>query len=189
MRVIAGTFRSRPLAAPKGFATRPTSDRLRETLFNVIAMRVPGARFADLYAGSGAIGIEAISRGASEVFFAEKDAPALAAIRGNLRSLGIVAGYQVEAGGTATLLKRIAGKPLDLVFLDPPYDEADEYRRTLATLGAPNSDLLTPHALVIAEHTRKQPLPDRCGILERTRTLLQGDAALSFYAPSVEETE
>jgi 16S rRNA (guanine(966)-N(2))-methyltransferase RsmD len=182
MRVIAGTYRSRVLAAPKGLATRPTSDRLRETLFNVIAARVPGAAFADLYAGSGAVGIEAISRGAAEVFFAEKSAAALAAIRGNLRTLGISGGFQVEAGGTGPLLKRLAGKPLDVVFLDPPYDEAEEYRRTLTTLGDAANELVNADSLVIAEHTRKQVLQDRFGVLQRTRTLLQGDAALSFYA-------
>lgn len=182
MRVIAGTYRSRVLGAPKGLATRPTSDRLRETLFNVIAARVPDARFADLYAGSGAVGIEAISRGAAEVFFAEKNAAALTAIRGNLRTLGIAGGFQVEAGGTAPLLKRLAGKPLDVWFLDPPYEEVEEYRKTLTTLGDAGNELVDADSLVIAEHTRKQPLLDRYGVLKRTRTLLQGDAALSFYA-------
>ena len=145
-------------------------------------MRIGGARFADLYAGSGAVGIEAVSRGAAEVYFAEKGPAALAAIRTNLRTLGIYAGTQVEAGGTAPLLKRLAGKKLDLVFLDPPYEEAEEYVRTLTTLGTPSNDLLASDALVIAEHTRKQPLLDRYGTLQRTRTVLQGDAALSFYA-------
>lgn len=182
MRVIAGTFRSRPLTAPKGLTTRPTSDRLRETLFNVIAMRVDGAHFADLYAGTGAVGIEAVSRGAAEVYFAEKHAPALAALRSNLRTLGISSGTQIEAGGVGPLLKRLAGKPLDLVFLDPPYDEAEEYVRTLTTLGTAANELLAADALVIAEHTRKQPLLDNYARLQRTRTLLQGDAALSFYA-------
>lgn len=187
MRVIAGTYRSRPLAAPKGLATRPTSDRLRETLFNVLAMRIEGARFADLYAGSGAVGIEAVSRGAAEVYFAEKSPAALAAMTTNLRTLGIYAGTQVERGGTAPLLKGLAGKPLDIVFLDPPYEEAEEYVRTLTTLGTPANGLLATDALVIAEHTRKQPLLDRYGNLQRTRTLLQGDASLSFYAvPAVD---
>jgi 16S rRNA (guanine(966)-N(2))-methyltransferase RsmD len=182
MRVIAGMYRSRPLAAPKGLETRPTSDRLRETLFNVIAARVPEASFADLYAGSGAVGIEAISRGASEVFFAEKHNAALAAIRGNLRTLGINGGFQIEAGGTAGLLKRLSGKPLDVVFLDPPYDEAEEYKRTLTTLGTASNELLHADSLVIAEHTKKQPLLERYGSLVRTRVLQQGDAALSFYS-------
>ena len=186
MRVIAGTYRSRVLVAPKGLATRPTYDRLRETLFNILATRIQGARFADLYAGSGAVGIEAVSRGAAEVYFAEKAPAALAAITTNLRTLGLYAGTQVERGGTAPLLKRLAGKPLDIVFLDPPYEEADEYVKTLTTLGTASNELLTTASVVIAEHTRKQTLLERYGNLQKTRTLLQGDTALSFF--SVPET-
>ncbi len=181
MRVIAGTFRSRVLQAPRGSATRPTSDRLRETLFNVLAARVPGSHFADLYAGSGAVGIEAISRGAAQVTFAETARPGLDAIRANLRTLGITGGFRIESGGTAPLLRNTPATPFDLVFLDPPYDALDEYSRTLGTLGKGNG-LLQPDALIIAEHHRKQPLDDLYGTLRRTRTLLQGDAALSFYA-------
>ncbi len=142
-------------------------------------MRVPGSRFADLYAGSGAVGIEAISRGAAEVFFAEKSESALAAIRGNLRTLGITRGFQIESGGTATLLKRLIGQPLDVVFLDPPYEDADAYQATLNALAG--ADLLRADSLVIAEHAKRQPLLETYGKLLRTRTLLQGDAALSFY--------
>lgn len=186
MRVIAGTFRSRPLQAPRGLSTRPTSDRLRETLFNMLGPGVVGARFADLYAGSGAVGIEAISRGATDVLFAEKNTGAIAAIRGNLRTLGIGGGFEIDFGGVSALLKRLAGgKPLDIVFLDPPYEEAEEYQRTLSALG--EGTLLHADSLVIAEHTRKQPLLDRYGVLRRTRTRLQGDASLSFYAPAIEE--
>ena len=93
MRVIAGTYRSRQLTAPRGTETRPTSDRLRETLFNIIALRIPNCRFADLYAGTGAVGIEAISRGAAHVWFTEKSEPALAAIRANLKTLKITHGF------------------------------------------------------------------------------------------------
>ena len=142
-------------------------------------MRVPGSRFADLYAGSGAVGIEAISRGAAEVFFAEKSESALAAIRGNLRTLGITRGFQIESGGTATLLKRLIGQPLDVVFLDPPYEDADAYQATLNALAG--AELLRADSLVIAEHAKRQPLLETYGKLLRTRTLLQGDAALSFY--------
>lgn len=182
MRVIAGIYRSRPLAAPRGLSTRPTSDRLRETLFNVLAGRIPGSRFVDLYAGSGAVGIEAISRGASHVYFAEKSPAAIAAIRANLRTLVVASGFSIETTGVAALLKGIDGGPVDVVFLDPPYDDAEEYRRTLAALGqAEVGTLLHAHAMVIAEHTRKQLLLDRYGSLARTRTLLQGDVALSFY--------
>ena len=108
MRVIGGRFRSRLLAAPKGAATRPTSDRLRETLFNVLAPRIEGARFVDLYAGTGAVGIEAASRGAAKVWMAERAEPALKAIRANLKALGIVEGVELETRGTMALVERLA---------------------------------------------------------------------------------
>lgn len=191
MRVIAGTFRSRLLVAPKGMATRPSSDRLRETLFNVIAPRVQGSRFADLYAGSGAVGIEALSRGALHVSFAEKAEPALAAIRANLKTLGIGRGFTVEPRGVAALLnpsgKAGAGQgraaAFDLVYLDPPWEAAAEYTETLALLGGALAPVvLAPGALVIAEHAARSPLPVAVGALRQTRTLKQGDASLSFYA-------
>ena len=185
MRVIAGTYRSRLLAASSGTATRPTSDRLRETLFNVLAPRIADACFADLYAGSGAVGIEAISRGARQVYFSEASRAAADAIRANLRSLNIHEGFLLESGGTPTLLKRLqaAGTKLDVVFLDPPYEQAEEYTRTLAALGAASEMLLAPAAIVVAEHSRKLALAEGYGSLHRTRVLTQGDAVLSFYAP------
>lgn len=186
MRVIAGTFRSRPLLAPRGALTRPTSDRLRETLFNVLAQRIPGARLADLYAGTGAVGIEALSRGAREVLFAERGAPAVAALRSNLQALGIVSSYVLESRSVAAALDRAlenAVAPFDLVFLDPPYEGLAEYSATLSLLGSSRgSRLLSPGALVIAEHSSKSPLPESFGSLRMTRTLKQGDASLSFFA-------
>jgi 16S rRNA (guanine966-N2)-methyltransferase len=185
MRVIAGTYRSRPLAAPRGERTRPTSDRLRETLFNILAPRIAGARFADLYAGTGAVGIEALSRGASHVWFAEKAAPALAAIRANLASLGIVNGFSVESRGALPVLEQLArsATPLDIVFLDPPWDASAEYSAILDFLGSSRaSALLAPDPLVIAEHSSRIALPPRIGNLTQTRTRTQGDAALSFYS-------
>ena len=181
MRVIGGQFRSRLLTAPRGTDTRPTSDRLRETLFNVLAPRIAGTVFVDLYAGSGAVGIEAISRGAAQAFFAESDKAALTALRANLQALGIRA--QVESGGVPTLLKRMLAsrQQADIVFLDPPYEEEEEYQRTLTWLGGEGSALLTPGGIVIAEHSRKLSLPDRAGELESYRTLRQGDASLTFY--------
>src|SRR5580704_6320344 len=128
MRVIAGTYRSRRLVAPRGLATRPSSDRLRETLFNVLAARIEGAVFADLYAGSGAVGIEALSRGAHQVYFVEKAAPALAAIRENLKTLAISSGFKIEPCTVGTALGRIAG--CTIMYLDPPYVENEEYSRT-----------------------------------------------------------
>lgn len=191
MRIIAGSLRSRRLAAPPGLATRPTSDRLRETLFNVLAPRIEGASFLDLYAGSGAVGIEAFSRGAGRVVFVERDAAALAALRGNLGKLGIREGIRIHAGGVSAFLRRVrpAGSlQFDLVFLDPPYDAAQEYAATLGLLGGASSGLLVPGAPVIAEHRRKHPLENSYGNLRRTRLLEQGDAALSFYSMDLEGT-
>jgi 16S rRNA (guanine(966)-N(2))-methyltransferase RsmD len=187
MRVIAGTLRSRTLAAPPGLSTRPTSDRLRETLFNVLAPRIHGATFLDLYAGSGAVGIEALSRGAVRVTFVERAAPALKVLRANLDRLGLTQGYRIHAGTTASFLrlsKNASPKPErhELVFLDPPYDAAGEYATALGLLGGAASAFLAPGAIVIAEHRKKEVLDPQYGSLQRTRLLEQGDAALSFYA-------
>jgi 16S rRNA (guanine966-N2)-methyltransferase len=195
MRVIAGTYRSRLLHAPHGGRTRPTSDRLRETVFDILAPRMDGCRFADLYAGSGAVGIEAISRGAAQVWFAEKAPAAVTAIRANLKTLGIAQGFAIEERGTGALLERLAkaveaGRPgelLDIVYLDPPWEAAAEYERTLSLLGSGRGQaVLAPGALVVAEHSSKAALAAAYGELVRMRTRKQGDAALSFYAVSAE---
>jgi 16S rRNA (guanine966-N2)-methyltransferase len=187
MRIIAGSLRSRALEAPAGLGTRPTSDRLRETLFNVLAPRMEGAVFLDLYAGSGAVGIEALSRGAAQVAFVERAPAALKVLRGNLDRLGLRAGFRIHPGSVGAWLRRLVsdsgqGASFDLVFLDPPYDAALEYAATLGLLGGAAAGLLAAGALVIAEHRRKERFEDRYGSLERTRLLEQGDAALSFYA-------
>jgi 16S rRNA (guanine(966)-N(2))-methyltransferase RsmD len=184
MRVIAGEYRSRRLETPRGMATRPTSDKLRETLFNVLGPRVEGAKFVDLYAGSGAVGIEAISRGAEFVWFAEKAPAAVAAMRANLRALKIGGGYALEDRSVARLLGALEKKAraeIDVVFLDPPYEAAEEYQRTMEFFGAHAKEVLAEDAVVIAEHARKKGLAERYGVLRRVRVLEQGDAALSFY--------
>jgi 16S rRNA (guanine(966)-N(2))-methyltransferase RsmD len=192
MRIIAGILRSRTLVAPPGLATRPTSDRLRETLFNVLAPRIEGAVFLDLYAGSGAVGMEAFSRGAARVEFVEKAPAALRVLRGNLERLelagpGIAAGFRIHAVAVGAALRKMQAGLLrrrgnfNLVFLDPPYDAAGEYAATLGLLGGSAAGLLGADAVVIAEHRRKERLEDGYGALERTRLLEQGDAALSFY--------
>ena len=169
-------------------ATRPTSDRLRETLFNVLAPRIEGAAFLDLYAGSGAVGIEALSRGAEYVIFAERAPQALKVLRANLDRLGLKADFRIQSGSVASFLRKpqagasVPGMAFDIVFLDPPYDAADEYTVALGLLGGTAAGLLRTGAVVIAEHRRKQRLEMRYGKLERTRLLEQGDAALSFYA-------
>lgn len=188
MRVIAGQYRSRILNAPRGLDTRPTSDRLRETLFNVLSGRIEGAVFLDLYAGSGAVGIEALSRGAREAIFVEEAEPALRAIRSNLASLGIRGGYALEARRVSAALRRLAGaaRQADIVFLDPPYRDADEYGAALGLLGAECASLLSMGAVVIAEHEKRRELEPRYGALLRYRVLKQGDAALSFYSVAAE---
>jgi 16S rRNA (guanine(966)-N(2))-methyltransferase RsmD len=195
MRIIAGTFRSRQLKSLKGTALRPTSDKLRETLFNVLGALAVDARFVDLFAGTGAVGIEALSRGAREAIFVEKHPPAVAIIKKNLDSLEIRKGVRVLALDALKSLERLAKEPsvantrIDILFLDPPYAEAEAYKNVLAFLG--DADLLAENAVVIAEHQRLLDLPETFGKLERVRVLRQGDAALSFYRfrpPSLPET-
>jgi 16S rRNA (guanine966-N2)-methyltransferase len=185
MRVIAGTYRSRQLLAPRGLQTRPTSDRLRERLFDILSPRVSGCRFVDLYAGTGAVGIEALSRGATHVWFAENAEAALAAIRQNLAALKIDRGFTVEDRGVGAMLQRLGkiSQLVDLVYIDPPYEAEAEYAGTLNFLGsARGRGTLAPDAIVIAEHSSKANLAGRYGALEHTRLLKQGDAALSFFA-------
>jgi 16S rRNA (guanine(966)-N(2))-methyltransferase RsmD len=190
MRIIAGEYRSRTLEAPPGLATRPTSDRLRETLFNVLAPRIRGSVFLDLYAGSGAVGMEALSRGAASVVFVERAEAALKVLRANLARLGLTVGFRVQTGSVGAYLRKLkAGQAagFDLVFLDPPYEAAEEYAATLDLLGREAEGLLAAGAFVIAEHRRKERLEDRYGSLKRTRLLEQGDAALSFYAVGMDD--
>jgi len=185
MRVIAGTYRSRILKSLKSLALRPTSDRMRETLFNVLGPGVSGSRFLDLFAGTGAIGIEALSRGAAEVVFIENHPPAAKLIRRNLDSLEIRSGFTVMAAdalrGLAVLVSRKppSGAGFDCIFLDPPYAAAEEYARVLEFLGS--AELLAPGGIVVAEHRRNFDLCEEAGTLRRFRVLKQGDAALSFY--------
>ena len=192
MRVIAGQYRSRPLAAPRGLATRPTSDRLRETLFNVLAPRLEGSHCADLYAGSGATGIEALSRGAESVVFVEASSSASAAIRANLAALGIRNRYTLHTRKVGAWLRSTGGleqaDAFDIVFLDPPYELASEYAATLGLLGGEARSVLAGDAVVVAEHRRKQPLAEVYGTLVRYRVLEQGDAALSFFSERKPET-
>ncbi len=189
MRIIAGLYRSRQLKSPAGLATRPTSDRLRETLFNVLAPRVAGARFLDLYAGSGAVGLEALSRGAAAVTFVERSSAALRILRENLQSLGIHEHARIYAGTAGAFLRSAERGGFDVVFLDPPYDAAQEYESALTLLSESAEKWLAPYAtgdaIVIAEHRRKQSLAGQYGALNRTRLLEQGDAALSFFVRGI----
>lgn len=185
MRVIAGQHRSRPLRSLRGMDIRPTSDRLRETLFNVLCAGNPdslaGTTWLDLYAGTGAVGIEALSRGASMVRFAEISKEAADLIGVNLRSLGIVSRFQIAKAETTKALGQweTAGIVADFVFLDPPYRLRDEYTKTLTALA--ESTLLRESSQVIAEHEKRFDPGANFGRLHRYRKLEQGDAALSFY--------
>ena len=164
MRVIAGKFRSRHLQSLKGLDLRPTSDRLRETLFNILGDLVVGSRFIDAFAGTGAVGIEALSRGACEVVFIEKHAPAVALIKKNLASLQIKEGARILSIDVLHALQALAQEysgstvPPQILFLDPPYDHAADYDRVLSFLGS--ATLLSEGSLVIAEHRRNFALPE-----------------------------
>lgn len=181
MRVIAGKFKSRRLKTLAGPHLRPTSDPLREALFNVLGTSVAESTFADGYAGSGAVGIEALSRGAAKVFFLENHRSAAALIRGNLTSLGVFNGFEILPADVVAGLERLAqrGILLDIVFLDPPYAATQELERALAYLG--EGKVLVPSAQVIVEHSKRVSLPEEVGRLKQSRTLRQGDSVLSFY--------
>ena len=181
MRVIGGQFRSRRLKGPGALRLRPTSDRLRETLFNVLGPTVEDCLFVDLYAGTGAIGIEALSRGARDVIFVEKHPATARLLRQNLEALGVAAHVELMVADAVPGLEKIAGRRLvaDFVFLDPPYERADEYERALEFLDS--SHILMATSRVILEHSVKMELPERLERIERDRLIEQGDAALSFY--------
>jgi len=184
MRVIAGKYRSRPLRSLRGMDIRPTSDRLRETLFNVLTAGGPGALvgsiWVDLFAGTGAVGIEALSRGAAQVYFVESSKPAAEVIQENLRSLGIADGFEIlrlDSGRGISYVERRNAQP-HYIFLDPPYAMRDAYRQTLDTLAR---SAIGTNAVVIAEHEKRLDPGEKFGRLMRFRQLLQGDAGLTFY--------
>ena len=183
MRIIAGQYRSRPLRSLPGLDLRPTSDRLRETLFDVLsaAGELPDSVWLDLYAGTGAVGIEALSRGARQVYFVESDRKHARLLRDNLSSLNITDGYELQEREVALALPLLesTGVVCDYIFLDPPYRMRGSYERTLGYLA--QSRLLRPSTLVIAEHEKKFDPGEGFGALQRYRRLDQGDASLSFY--------
>jgi 16S rRNA (guanine966-N2)-methyltransferase len=181
MRVIGGKFRRRTLRTLPGLELRPTSDRLRETLFDILGPSVSSAHWLDIFAGSGAVGIEALSRGAINAVFIEKHRAAVAVIRENLGALGASSAGTVIAASAEVGLKQLSdqGYTADYIFLDPPYALAAQYEATLRFLD--ESTVLAPEGVVIAEHARRNPLPERLVHLVRARIVKQGDAALSFY--------
>jgi 16S rRNA (guanine966-N2)-methyltransferase len=178
MRIVSGIYRGRTLKSPTWAGLRPTSDRLRETLFNILGPSTSGARVLDAYAGTGAIGIEALSRGAAHVTFVERDARAVKLIEANLAAF--TAGADDRAiirADFADAAARLSGEPFDLIIADPPYahDAAD------AALAAAQS-LAGTSTRVVVEHASRHPAPASRGTLRLVRTVKAGDSALSFYA-------
>jgi 16S rRNA (guanine(966)-N(2))-methyltransferase RsmD len=194
MRVIAGIYRSRKLRTLSGLALRPSSDRLRETLFNVLGPEVEDSVFVDLFAGSGAVGIEALSRGAQRAIFAENHRAGVALLRSNLESLGIpvaqsgndlsksfAGSAEIFPQDACATVERIAarGTKADFVFADPPYANSAAYEDLLELLG--DSQLMPPGSRLILEHERRRELPATSGQLERVRIIEQGTSALTLY--------
>ena len=190
MRIIAGAYRSRPLKSLPGLDLRPTSDRLRETLFNVLAASstLAGSVWLDLFAGTGAVGIEALSRGARQVYFVEMERKHARLLRENLRSLKIGEGFDVVEREVAEALPLLdaSAEVCDFCFLDPPYRLRGAYERTLEFLG--QSRLVGQSSIVIAEHEKKFDPGESFGALARYRQVAQGDAALSLYRVGLKKT-
>ena len=175
LRITAGTLKGRKLVSPDWDGLRPTSDRLRQTLFNVLAGHVVGVRMLDAYAGTGAVGMEAISRGATHVTFLERDPRAIDLIAGNLARCGIGGGYTVLRADAMKAASSALTPPFDLVFVDPPYDMTPESATTMV------SGAVAAGGRLVLEHARRTAVPARLGELVLTRTLTAGDSALSFY--------
>jgi 16S rRNA (guanine966-N2)-methyltransferase len=191
MRIIAGKYRGRNLKSPPSMDVRPTSDRLRETLFNVIAPRIQGTRFLDLCTGSGAIGIEALSRGAAHVTFVDRSRKMCGLVEANLDLVRIPEDEtEVVQSEAEEFLRRPRARigrmgprprmePWDLVYFDPPY--ATDYLGVLKLFGEQTESLLADSGLLVVEHHHKNDLPQEVGNILRQRVLKQGDSSLSFY--------
>src|SRR6478735_3083956 len=177
MRVIAGTYGGRTLKAPPGDATRPTSDRVREALFSILAARMPGASVLDLFAGSGALGLEALSRGAGSVTFVDAAQPAIQAINANLQALRATAAVKRSDALRFLAHASRGAEQYDLVFLDPPYRQAERLARPLSeALPA----VLAPGAVVVAESDRRAPLALELALHDERR---YGDTLIRIYGP------
>jgi 16S rRNA (guanine(966)-N(2))-methyltransferase RsmD len=179
-RIIGGRGKGRRLSAPRGLETRPTGARVRQTLFDILAPRLPGCRFLDAFAGSGAVGLEALSRGAAAVVLIEQSAPAVAAIRNNTTVVGAGGDVQVFRQDAQVALPALAseGRRFDVIYLDPPYG-SDLYERALDAIA--DAGLLASGGVVVAQHFHKRALPETIGGLIRARSVRVGDHLLTFY--------
>jgi 16S rRNA (guanine(966)-N(2))-methyltransferase RsmD len=188
MRIIAGELKGKRLVVPRGLGTRPTADQVRIALMDTLMPYLPGARFLDLFAGAGGVGLEALSRGASRAVLVERDAAAVAALRRNVVTLDVEAGTRVLRTDVDRALDRLAadGERFELVFLDPPYD-GDLVKSTLERLAA--GAVTTPRALVIAQHFTKQPPPGAVGVLAAFRTRRFGETTLTFFRAGAYDAE
>jgi 16S rRNA (guanine966-N2)-methyltransferase len=177
MRIIAGQLKGRRLQGPKGAGVRPTSDSLRETLFNVLGPTLDGARVLDGFAGTGAIGLEALSRGAAHVTFVERDRRELPVLKANIAACGADTACMIVPGDFASFAADETSATFDLVVLDPPYDMAD-LEATIALAAS----LVAPAGRLVLEHSRRRGSPETVSGVIRTRVLAAGDSALSFYS-------
>jgi 16S rRNA (guanine(966)-N(2))-methyltransferase RsmD len=176
VRVIAGELKGRRLEVPSWEGLRPTSDKLRETLFNVLTTRVAGADVLDAYAGTGAVGIEALSRGAAHVTFVDSDPRAARLIEANLGRLGVRNRYAIIRAGLADAVRQLRAQRFDIIFLDPPYAPT-----TLADALSQASELAAADTVIVLEHAARDAAPASAGALTRVRELKSGDSALSFF--------
>jgi 16S rRNA (guanine966-N2)-methyltransferase len=176
MRVTGGSERGRQLKVPSGSSVRPTSDKVKQALFNILGERVAGSVFLDLFAGAGGIGIEALSRGAERVMFVDMSRDSLGVVKQNIEELGFRNRAEAVLSQAEVFLKKPTG-PYDIVFLDPPY--AEEMQPLLELLAG--AGILKPDSIVIAEHFKKQPSPENAGCLILYRATRYGDTVLAFY--------
>lgn len=190
MRIVAGTHKGRRLLQPKDRSVRPTSERVKEALFSILGDRIAGVRFIDLYAGTGAIGIEALSRGATRATFVESNPASLNLLRANLERTGLADAAEVYSCSAETFLKRLETQrePLQILFADPPYS-SDSVSMLLRSLG--QGAIMTAETVVILEHPRKTTVPARAGRLILRRQYPYGDTTLSLLvmAPEGSPTE
>ena len=181
MRVIAGKYRSRTIQMPKGAEARPTKDRVREALFNILGASVNGAAVLDAFAGSGAFGIEAVSRGAKRVVFVDIDKRCIVTVKKNLEALGIsddaASLIRADAIMAFDTLERRKEK-FDIVLFDPPY-YSDTAKKSLIKIDA--RDILTPRCIVVVEHHKNDALPEELDVITSYRIARYGDIRLSFY--------